>query len=134
MEPNILKKKWALMNYRNIPSCKICGQHFDNVFEAIDHMTDDQNEPPFDPRLILPGGYQLMIGSLLKTIFLSAGRNQKVKDIVQHTYATLYAAETSPRKMKKFIEDLIVNEEMSTFDYEIEDFFDNYKGDKDDTN
>jgi len=120
------------MNYKKIPPCKICGQHFDNVFEAIEHMTDTKDEPVFDPRLILPNGYQLMIGSLLKTIFLNAGKNKKIKDIVQHTYATLYAAETNPRKMKKLIEDLIVTEEMSTFDYEIEDFFNNYGKHKDD--
>lgn len=122
------------MNYKKIPPCKICGQHFDNVFQAIDHMTDDADEPMFDPRLILPGGYQLLIGSLLRTIFLNAGQNQKVKEITQHTYATLYAAETSPKKMKKFIEDLIVNEEMSTIDYEIEDFLENYEEGKNDTN
>lgn len=119
------------MKFDNLPPCKICGQHFDNIFEIVDHMTDDENEPPFDPRLILPGGYQLMIGSLLRTIFYSAGKNKKVKEIVQHTYATLYAAENSPKSMKKFIEDLIVSEEMRLFEYEVEHFLDNYKGEQD---
>ena len=107
---------------KNIPPCKICGQQFDNVFEATDHMTEDEGDEMFDPKLILPGGYQLMIGSLLRTIHFHARGNKKVKEIVEHTYATLYAAETSPRKMKKFIEDLIITTEMDTLEHEINDF------------
>ena len=107
---------------KDIPPCKICGQHFDNIFEAVDHLIDDENQPEFDPKLILPGGYQLMIGSLLRTIHFHARGNKKVKEIVEHTYATLYAAETSPRKMKKFIEDLIITTEMDTLEHEIKDF------------
>ena len=109
-------KKWR------IPPCEICGQPFDNVFEATDHMVEDEGGDYFDPKFILPGGYQLMIGSLLRTIFESARGNQRVKEIVEHTYATLYAAETNPRKMKKFIEDLIVTTEMVSLEHEIKDF------------
>jgi hypothetical protein len=107
---------------KNIPPCKICGQHFDDIFEVVDHLVDDENEPEFDPKLILPGGYQLMIGSLLRNIHMNAGNNRKVKDIVEHTYATLYAAETNPRKMKRFIEDLIITTEMGVLEHEINDF------------
>jgi hypothetical protein len=107
---------------KNIPPCKICGQHFDNIFEAVDHMIEDEGNEMFDPKLILPGGYQLMIGSLLRTIHFHSRGNKKVKEIVEHTYATLYAAETSPRKMKKFIEDLIITTEMDTLEHEIKDF------------
>ena len=107
---------------KNIPPCKICGQHFDDIFEAVDHLVDDENEPEFDPKLILPGGYQLMIGSLLRNIHMHARNNRKVKDIVEHTYATLYAAETNPRKMKRFIEDLIITTEMGVLEHEINDF------------
>ena len=107
---------------KNIPPCKICGQHFDNIFEAVDHMIEDEGNEMFDPKLILPGGYQLMIGSLLRTIHFHSRGNKKVKEIVEHTYATLYAAETSPRKMKKFIEDLIITTEMDTLEHEINDF------------
>lgn len=115
------------MRYKDIPRCKTCGQQFDNIFEAVAHMSDDENAPVFDPKLILPGGYQLLIGTLLKSIYDNAGRNQAVKDIVSHTYATLYAAETSPRRMKRFIEDLIVSEEMSNFEDDIMEFLNNYK-------
>ena len=107
---------------RNIPPCKICGQHFDNIFEAVDHLIEDENEPEFDPRLILPGGYQLMIGSLLRNIYQHARNNKKVKEIIEHTYATLYAAETNPRKMKRYIEDFIIDTEMDVLEHEIKDF------------
>ncbi len=107
---------------KDIPPCKICGQHFDNIFEAVDHLIEDENEPEFDPRLILPGGYQLMIGSLLRNIYQHAGNNKKVKDIIEHTYATLYAAETNPRKMKRYIEDFIIDTEMDVLEHEIKDF------------
>lgn len=107
---------------KKIPPCQICGQEFDNVFEATDHMIEDEGGEYFDPKLILPGGYQLMIGSLLRTIHFHARGNRKVRDIVEHTYATLYAAETNPRKMKKFIEDLIVTTEMGVLEREIKDF------------
>ena len=110
---------------KDIPPCKICGQHFDNIFEAVDHLIDDENQPEFDPKLILPGGYQLMIGSLLRNIYQHARGKRQVKDIVEHTYATLYAAENNPRKMKKFIEDLIITTEMGVLEHEISDFWHN---------
>ena len=119
---------------KDIPPCKICGQHFDNIFEVVDHLIEDENEPEFDPKLILPGGYQLMIGSLLRNIHMNARNNRKVKDIVEHTYATLYAAETNPRKMKKFIEDLIITTEMGVLEHEINEFLseNNEKGEEND--
>lgn len=115
------------MRYKDIPECRVCGQRFKNIFEVVEHMADDEDELPFDPKLILPGGYQLLIGTLLKTIYDLAGRNERVKDIVQHTYATLYAAETNPRKMKKFVEDIIVDNHMSTFETDVKDLLNFYK-------
>lgn len=115
------------MRYKDIPECRVCGQRFKNIFEVVEHMADDEDELPFDPKLILPGGYQLLIGTLLKTIYDLAGRNERVKDIVQHTYATLYAAETNPRKMKKFVEDIIVDNHMSTFESDVKDLLNFYK-------
>jgi hypothetical protein len=110
------------MNPKDIPPCAICGQRFDNIFDATDHLVEDENGEYFDPKLILPGGYQLMIGSLLRNIHYHARGNKKVREIAEHTYATLYAAETNPRKMKKFIEDLIITTEMNILEHEIKDF------------
>jgi hypothetical protein len=104
------------MKFKKIPKCKLCGQEFDNIFEATDHLLDDAGERPFDPKLILPNGYTLMIGSLLRCIYDYANNPGEVKSIVQSTYATLYAAETSPGQMKAFIEDMVVHENMIDFD------------------
>jgi hypothetical protein len=109
------------MKYRKIPNCKLCGQQFDNIFEATDHLLDDSGEEPFDPKLILPSGYQLMIGSLLRCLYNYADRPEDIKEITQSTYATLYAAETNPGKMKRFIEDMIIHEHMASIDKDLID-------------
>jgi hypothetical protein len=110
------------MNPKDIPPCKICGQHFDNIFDATDHLIDDEDGLPFDPKLILPGGYQLMVGSLLRSLYFAAENPKDIKFITQSVYATLYAAESSPKKMKKYIEDVVIKEEMRHFDSELQHF------------
>ena len=107
------------MKFKKIPKCKICGQQFDNIFEATDHLLDDAGSEPFDPKLILPSGYQLMIGSLLRCLYDYADKPENIREITQSTYATLYAAETNPGKMKRFIEDMIIHEHMSSFDQDL---------------
>lgn len=107
------------MKFKKIPKCKICGQQFDNIFEATDHLLDDIGSEPFDPKLILPSGYQLMIGSLLRCLYDYADKPDNIREITQSTYATLYAAETNPGKMKRFIEDMIIHEHMSSFDQDL---------------
>jgi hypothetical protein len=119
------------MNYKDIPPCKTCGQHFDNIFEATDHLIDDENGEYFDPKLILPGGYQLMIGSLLRCIYSVANNPEEVKSITQSVYATLYAAESSPKKMKKYIEDIVIREEMRHLDSELTHFLTETNEEKD---
>jgi len=97
----------------------MCGQQFDNIFEATDHLLDDIGEEAFDPKLILPNGYTLMIGSLLRCIYAYADKPEEVKSITQSTYATLYAAEKNPGQVKHFIEDMIVREHMNSFDKDL---------------
>jgi len=110
------------MNPKDIPPCKICGQQFNNIFDATDHLVEDENGEYFDPRLILPGGYQLLIGSLLRCIYEASTSPKSVRDITQSVYATLYAAESSPRQMKEYIEDVVVNQEMRNIDKELVHF------------
>ena len=110
------------MNSKDIPPCNICGQQFDNIFDATDHLIDDEDGVQFDPKHILPGGYQLLIGSLLRCIYESAGSPKSVRDITQSVYATLYAAESTPNKMKEYIEDVVVNQEMRHIDKELAHF------------
>ena len=106
-----------------IPDCPECGQPFDNIFEATDHLLEEDEEE-FNPELLLPNGYSLMIGSLLRTIYKSAQTPDKVEDIVQDTYATLYAAQHDPTHMKGFIEDLIRREQMYDIDEELVELLD----------
>jgi hypothetical protein len=101
-----------------IPPCPLCGEVFDNIFEATDHLLED-NEDEFDPKLILPNGYTLLIGSLLRCLYGYADKPDQIKEITQSTYATLYAAETDPGAMKDIIEDMVVDEHMHDIDKEI---------------
>jgi|APGre2960657423_1045063.scaffolds.fasta_scaffold251554_1 hypothetical protein len=110
------------MNPKDIPPCKICGEQFDNIFDATDHLIEDENGEYFDPKLILPGGYQLLIGSLLRCIYEASTSPRSVRDITQSVYATLYAAESTPKKMKEYIEDVVVSQEMRNIDKELVHF------------
>jgi hypothetical protein len=111
-----LESEQGLMKFKKIPDCKLCGQQFDNIFEATDHLLDDVGEEEFDPKLILPNGYILMVGSLLRCIYKYAESPEEIKSITQSTYATLYAAEKNPGQMKHFIEDMVVHEHMINFE------------------
>lgn len=102
-----------------IPPCKICGQHFDNIFDATDHLIEDNGEEEFNPEIILPNGYRLLVGSLLRQLFESADNPEEVRTITQLTYGTLYAAETNVGLMKKLVEDAIIHEHMSDIDKEL---------------
>jgi hypothetical protein len=106
-----------------IPNCPDCGTPFENIFEATDHLLED-GDAEFNPELILPNGYSLMIGSLLRNIYKHSHDPHKVEDIAQDTYATLYAAQYDPGQMKNFIEDLIIREQMYDIDDELAELLD----------
>jgi hypothetical protein len=97
--------------------CPECGQQFENVFEAVDHLLEDDEE--FDPALILPNGYRLMIGSLLKCMYRYADEPKQIKKITQDTFMTLYASETRPDVIVEVIEDMIVDSSMVGIDDEL---------------
>lgn len=107
----------------DVPPCSVCGQQFDDVFEATDHLLEE-GEEPFDPKLILPNGYSLMIGSLLRCLFKHANDPEEISSITQSTYATLYAAETDPGAMKEMIEDIVVDNHMANIDIELKQLID----------
>lgn len=104
-----------------IPVCSLCGERFEDVFEAIDHMVEDDEE--FDPSLILPGGYRLMVGSLLRCLYEHREEPSMVSKIVQSTYATLYSAEVMPEIINSEIEDMIVEGAMENLDGELKKLF-----------
>jgi hypothetical protein len=94
--------------------CKHCEVQFDNAFDYIDHMLEDDEQ--FDPYLVLPNGIKLMIGSLLRFIFEHADKVDEIRQISQSTYVTLFAAETDEFSLQEMIEDVIVDNEMLFFD------------------
>ena len=100
-----------------INPCPECGQHFDNVFEATDHLLEEEDE--FDPALILPNGYRLMIGSLLRCMYRYATEPEQIRKITQDTYMTLFTAETQPDVILEVIEDMIVGSSMVGIDDEL---------------
>jgi len=102
---------------RNIPPCPECGKRFKNVFEATDHILEDDEE--FDPALILPNGARLMIGSLLRCLYKYADKPDQIKTITQSTYMTLFTAETQPEAIKDIVEEMIIESQMMEIDNEL---------------
>jgi hypothetical protein len=100
-----------------IKPCPECGEQFDNVFEATDHLLEEDEE--FDPALILPNGYRLMIGSLLRCFYRYADEPEKIKDVAQDTYMTLFTVEMEPSTVVEVIEDMIVGSSMAEIDDEL---------------
>ena len=94
--------------------CHDCGEEFDNSFDLIDHTMGDDDE--FDPYLILPNGYRLMLGSLLKFIYDEASDTEQIRHIAQSTYVTLFAAENGYDLIDTLIEDMIVKSSLQNFD------------------
>ena len=101
-----------------IPQCKICGTQFDNIFDAVNHLMEDDDDV-FDPILKLPNGYSLLLGSLLEKLYRNAEDVALVKDITEMTYATLYAAQTDVTQMKELVEDAIIKQHMVDIDEEL---------------
>ena len=110
---------------REIPPCPQCGERFENVFEATDHLLEDDDD--FDPALVLPNGARLMVGSLLKCLYKYADRPDQIKSITQSTYMTLFTAETQPEAIKDIVEEMIIESQMMDIDDEIKKLLD---GDK----
>ena len=100
-----------------IPPCPECGQHFENAFDATDHLLEDDEE--FDPALVLPNGYRLMVGSLLRCMYRYADSTEHIKGIAESTYMTLFTAETQPNVVAGIIEDMIVDTQMTDLDEEL---------------
>jgi hypothetical protein len=113
-------EKWEI---GKTPHCPDCHMDFNDMFEAINHFLEDDED--FDPALILPGGYQLMIGSLLRALFEHRNEPKFISDIVQSTYATLFMAEMNPELVNETVEDMIVDSEMIDFDVQLKNLFKN---------
>ena len=104
-----------------LPKCPECGQKFTDTFDAVNHMLEDDQE--FDPALILPGGYKLMIGSLLRALFDNMDDKEYISEILQSAYITLFTAETNPEIIGETVEDIIVESVMEDFDGQLNKLF-----------
>lgn len=112
-----------MFDFKNgeLPRCTECGYKFNDAFEAVEHMLEDDED--FDPALILPGGYKLMIGSLLRALFENRDDEKYVSEILQSAYITLFTAETNPEIIGETVEDIIVESVMEDFDGEVKKLF-----------
>jgi hypothetical protein len=100
-----------------LPKCPLCKESFANVFEAVEHMMEDGED--FDPVLLLPNGYRLMVGSLLRFLYEHSHNKKVVQEVVQSTYLTLFTAETKPHLIQDYVEDVIVRTTMMDIDNDL---------------
>jgi hypothetical protein len=94
--------------------CNECNEKFDDSFQLVDHLLEDDEE--FDPYLVLPNGFKLMLGSLLRFMYEHADNPEQVKLITQSTYVTLFASENGYDLVDELVEDMIVKSELENFD------------------
>jgi hypothetical protein len=106
-----------------IPSCPECGEKFDNIFTAVEHMLDDDEE--FNPAFILPGGIRLMLGTLMWNIYQRRNEPDVVSELAQDCYATLAMGEFMPEAIPNVLNDLLVEDAMENFDDELKQLFKN---------
>lgn len=111
------------MTDEDLKKCPECGQMFDNVFDATDHLLEE--DEVFDPALMLPNGYRLMIGSLLRYIYSSADNPEDIKRMAESTYLTLFSAEMEPDMIKGIVEEMIINSSMADLDEELKHILEN---------
>ena len=78
--------------------CPICGEVFNSVFDATDHLIVE-GEGPFDPSIILPSGWKIRVGSILREMHAVAADPEHVRDLCEQVYGILYLAEYEPDDM-----------------------------------
>ena len=106
-------------------TCNDCGEEFDNSFQLVDHVLEDGEE--FDPYLLLPNGFRLMLGSMLRFIYEHAESPEQIKLITQSTYVTLFASENGYDLVDELVEDMIVKSALHDFDKGLEELLEKDK-------
>jgi hypothetical protein len=99
--------------------CNDCDTEFDDSFELIDHVLDEDEE--FDPYFVLPNGFKLQLGSLLRFFFAHADNADQIRLITQSTYVTLFAAENGYDLIDELVEDMVVQSAMQNLDEGLEE-------------
>jgi hypothetical protein len=98
--------------------CNDCNTEFEDSFELVDHVLEDDEE--FDPYYLLPNGFKLHLGSLLRFFFAHADNPEQIRMLTQSTYITLFAAENGYDLMDELVEDMVVKSAMQNLDQNIE--------------
>lgn len=110
--------------------CNECNVEFENSFALIDHMLEDDEE--FDPYYILPNGFKLLLGSLLRFMFHHADEPEQVKLISQSTYVTLFASEMGYDLVDELVEDMVVKSALVDFDEQLKQLLKKESNDEED--
>ena len=76
--------------------CGFCGENFDNVFEAVDHLDDR-----FTPTLITSARTKLDVGEVLYTMYQDG--DDKLKKIAEELFSSLYVAEKRPEYFEHYL-------------------------------
>jgi len=108
--------------------CEECKRGFNDAFEFVDHFFEGSDEE-FDPALILPNGFKLMIGSLLRFINGKANDEESIRHITQSVYVTLFAADSDLDIVAEFVENMVVKTEMDKFDLSLRKLLEKEKKD-----
>ena len=98
--------------------CNECNETFDDSFQLIDHTLYEDEE--FDPYYLLPNGFKLLLGSLLRFMYDNANEPEQIKLITQSTYVTLFASENGYDLVDELVEDMIVKSALQHFDEDLE--------------
>ena len=98
--------------------CNDCNETFDDSFQLIDHTLEEDDE--FDPYYLLPNGFKLLLGSLLRFMYNNANEPEQIKLITQSTYVTLFASENGYDLVDELVEDMIVKSALHNFDEDLE--------------
>ena len=98
--------------------CNECNETFENSFQLIDHTLEEDDE--FDPYYLLPNGFKLLLGSLLRFMYNNANEPEQIKLITQSTYVTLFASENGYDLVDELVEDMIVKSALHNFDEDLE--------------
>lgn len=97
--------------------CNTCKIQFEDSFQLIDHMMEDDEE--FNPYYILPNGFKLLLGSLLRFMHSHAEEPDQIRLITQSTYVTLFASEMGYDLVDELVEDMIVKSALADFDKDL---------------
>ena len=99
--------------------CNECQVTFSDSFALVDHMLEEDEE--FDPYYLLPSGFKLMLGSLLRFMYNNAEDPSQIKLITQSTYVTLFASENGYNLVDELVEDMVVKSALQDFDRDLQE-------------